>query len=149
MYFVWMACWWDIARCPCWCDDDDSDDALNDDGNDNDSDDYGDSYDDAEEGGRKKRRNQEQQERKKEEIDVACAFISGTDINRSAIRWFVYRVFVSGPLLAQIFAVRRLLQGDPSDFCLMGFETDLPQELGRALNKFTWWWRVVSMILVE
>lgn len=44
---------------------------------------------------------------------------------------------MSGPLLAQIFAVRRLLQGDPSDFCLMGFETDLPQELGRALDKFT------------
>ena len=33
-----------------------------------------------------------------------------------------------GPLLAQIFAVRRLLQGDPSEFCLMGFETEAPQE---------------------
>ena len=39
-----------------------------------------------------------------------------------------------GPLLAQIFAVRRLLQGDPSDFCLMGFETDLPQEHNCPVN---------------
>eukprot|EP00438_Fugacium_kawagutii_P023233 Skav220497 [mRNA] locus=scaffold1191:82076:90181:- [translate_table: standard] len=34
---------------------------------------------------------------------------------------------VTGPLLAQIFAVRRLLQGDPSEFCLMGFENEPPQ----------------------
>lgn len=39
-----------------------------------------------------------------------------------------------GPLLAQIFAVRRLLQGDPSEFCLMGFETEAPQEHNCPVN---------------
>ena len=44
--------------------------------------------------------------------------------------WSVGQVgpWLPGPLLAQIFAVRRLLQGDPSEFCLMGFETEAPQE---------------------
>ena len=40
------------------------------------------------------------------------------------------RLISPGPLLAQIFAVRRLLQGDPSEFCLMGFETEAPQAWG-------------------
>lgn len=39
-----------------------------------------------------------------------------------------------GPLLAQIFAVRRLLQGDPSEFCLMGFENETPQEHNCPVN---------------
>lgn len=38
------------------------------------------------EGERKGETKNNKKERKKEEIDVACAFISGTDINRSAIR---------------------------------------------------------------
>ena len=45
----------------------------------------------------------------------------------------------AGPLLAQIFAVRRLLQQcDTTDFCLAGFEMDTSQDPGNTVAD-CWW----------